>query len=201
MPKAARAHDSTTDCVAEEPDQLMFIKGDVLVLLQELPDIVLASCEGVVGWVKKGEVEFDSVASSSSPQASRRSSVEIPTRDDLPRTVLTAPSPPPQTVDLPESGSTHLDAPDQSKRASGPFDFESPAQSPRIELAETNFFDQQQQGHQPEDDDSKRDSITSIASSEALGGIGGFMMGDSESEADHEDGIEELTGELLVYLS
>lgn len=172
----------------------MFIKGDILILLRELPEVVLASCEGVVGWVKKGMVEFDSVASSSSPRAS----LDMPSRDDLPRTVLIAPSPPASTADLPDSGSSYLDAPDQSKRASGPFDFESPAQSPRIDQAETGFFEQQQQ-QQPDQEELKRDSITSIASSEALGGIGGFMMGDSSSEIDHADMMEELTGGFVDY--
>ena len=166
----------------------MFIKGDVLILLRELADVDLASCEGVVGWVKKGEVEFDSVASSSSPRAS----VDVPSHDDLPRTVLIAPSPPVAAVSLPEPGSLLLDAPEQSKRASGPFEFESPAQSPAIDHTDTTFFSLQQ--HRPEDDDIKRDSITSIASSEALGGIGGFMMGDGANVND-PDMTEELTGE------
>jgi hypothetical protein len=180
----------TTDCVAEEPDQLMFIKGDVLILLRELDDVDLASCEGVVGWVKKGEVEFDNVASSSSPKVS----VESPSRDNLPRTVLTAPSPPAAAVDLPSAGNVHLGAPEQAKRASGPFEFGTPSQSPAIDHVDTPFFASSSEQY-PHNDEYKRESITSIASSEALGGIGGFMMGDGANDNDNDqDKMEELTG-------
>jgi len=220
----------------------MFIKGDQLVLLRELDDVILASCEGVVGWVKKGEVQFEQVASgSSSPKSSARPSLDGPERDDVPRTILTAPSPPPDRHELPEIVESRLDAPRGSKRVSGPFDFESPQQSPGVDQIDTQFFQQQRypvnskannvaktesgeetatnvavlavsskeraetneeqadeleaQDEQGEDVD-KRESFVSIASSEALGGIGGFMMGDSASEeGESMDMTEELRGE------
>lgn len=181
----------------------MFIQGDQLVLLREDRDCIWASCEGVVGWVKKGEIQFDQIASSSSP--SPRSSLEI-IRDDLPRTVLTAPSPPPIVATLPETEGDGLDAPSVvSRRISGPFELESPQQSPNLDQGE-RFFDRPHERdtqdkpvsrdprEEQEESQEKRESVASIASSEALGGIGGFMMGDSASEGEDSDGMEELQG-------
>lgn len=193
----------TTDCIAESPEQLMFIQGDELILLRDLGNVVLASCEGVVGWVEKGQVEFDHVASTSSP---RTIQLDVPASDDVPRTILTAPSPPVKPVDLPVEKTSKLDvAPPSlrnSKRVSGPFELDSPQQSPNLEQVNQTFFDQQQSlpsvPHKDEpttDGDDKRESVTSVASS-ALGGIGGFMMGEDTSEDSHlqERDVEELSG-------
>jgi hypothetical protein len=222
----------------------MFIKDDQLVLLREMDDVILASCEGVVGWVKKGEVQFDQVASgSSSPKSSETASLDGPARNGLPRTILTAPSPPSDRHELPEVVESRLDAPRASRRVSGPFEFESPQQSPGVDQIDMHFFQQQQfpingratkldqvhangelrtepsalssveaerineqDGAELEEQDEatsdvdKRESIASMASSEALGGIGGFMMGDSAiEEGESLDATEELRGEL--YLS
>ena len=186
----------------------MFIKGDELVLLRELGEVVLASCEGVVGWVRKGQVEFDNVASTSSPPpATPKSSIDVPLREGLPRTVLIAPSPPTVVSSLPDHPDLGLNAPRASRRMSGPFEFESPQQSPHSEDHEMRFFENQDplkrtEGSQEredgvEKDPAKRESVTSIASS-ALGGIGGFMMGGgdngSEDGAALGDGIGELSG-------
>ncbi|TYJ52193.1 hypothetical protein B9479_007208 [Cryptococcus floricola] len=56
---------ANTDCVAEQPDQLMFIRGDRLVLLRDLGEVVLASCEGVVGWARRGDLEGVEIAGGS----------------------------------------------------------------------------------------------------------------------------------------
>ena len=184
---------STTDCVAEEPDQLMFIKGDELVLLQELPDCILASCEGVVGWVKKGEVDFQSVASSSSPSTQ---TLDLPDRDDVPRTILIAPSPPSATAALPAVAANFLEAPcseRDTRRISGPFELDSPRHSPGIEQAEFTF----KQQSEPVID--KRDSVASNASSEAFGGIGGLMMGEPSAAGLNVNSPEELNGGLQQY--
>lgn len=169
----------------------MFIAGDHLVLLREDPDCVWASCEGVVGWVKRGEVQFDQVAGSSSP----RISLDTPARDDLPRTVLTAPSPPPIITELANDNRTLAAPKHASRRISSPFEFESPQQSPNIEQSDQQFFDQPEVKGPGIDE--KRESVASIASSEVLGGIGGFMMDDSASEGDASEGVEELQGWFL----
>lgn len=70
---------SLTDCIAEGPDQLMYIQGDTLVLLRDDGDDFLAYCEGEVGWVKRQNVSLDALASSSAP-TSPRSSVPQPHR-------------------------------------------------------------------------------------------------------------------------
>lgn len=191
---------SLTDCVAETPDQLMYIKGDELILLRELGDILLASCEGVVGWVKRADVRFDSLAGASS---SPRQSHDLIIRNDLPRTVLTEPSPPMRSIPLPEAirHGGELDAETMDpRRISGPFELESPQLSPGVEKAGTSFFDQQYVPPQADTaNDNKRESMASIASSEALGGIGGFMMGgDGDDGRDSDEELEELRGEFVV---
>ena len=175
---------SLRDCVAEEPDQLMYITGDDLILLREAGDILLAACEGVVGWAKREDIRFDKLAGTS-----RKPSLDIPGRDDLPRTVLIAPSPPQHAATLPDE---HMHIPlSATKRISGPFELDSPLQSPRLDTDNQQFFVQ----NVPV---GSRDSMVSIASSEALGGIGGFMMGDDISEEGHDSfrrgGTEELRG-------
>lgn len=181
-----------TDCVAEAPDQLMYIAGDELILLRDLGDILLASCEGVVGWVRKGDVRFEAVASTSG-----KSSLDLSARDSLPRTILTAPSPPTKPTALPEEPDLSQATRDL-KRVSGPFELDSPQQSPAIEREGQQFFVQQ---NPPEPEAEKRQSVTSVASSEAFGGIGGFMMGDETTEEGHDsfgDGVEDLTGAIVV---
>ncbi|KAK4687838.1 hypothetical protein P7C73_g2277, partial [Tremellales sp. Uapishka_1] len=141
-----------TDCVAESPDQLMYIKGDELVLLRDLGNVMLASCEGVVGWVERDHVEFGQLASTSTP-------------------------------------SSELDV---RKRVSGPFELESP----RIESEGEFFADKQtlsksvqSEGAEDHDIGGQRDSLASAASSEAFGGIGGFMMGREDSEGEEANDV------------
>ena len=214
----------TSDCVAEAPDQLMFITGDVLILLRELEEVVLASCEGVVGWVQKGLVEFDRVSSSStsshtsSHHSTPKTSLDSGKRD-LPRTILTAPSPPPRRPSLPGESlrrsslsneyarrpslpgvngevKSALSAPRESKRISSPFEFESPQQSPSLEQSEKRFSMKQTIPAIVEEDDDKRGSILSVASSEMWGGIGGFMMGGDMSMDDNDEELLSPEGTL-----
>ncbi|WVQ79628.1 hypothetical protein IAT38_001728 [Cryptococcus sp. DSM 104549] len=175
-----------TDCVAEAPDQLMYIQNDELILLRDLGEVLLASCEGVVGWVRRGDVKFEGVASSSVGGVGRGTPVgdEVQggeeTGDDsgeegveegesgvwemvdpVPRTVLTAPSPPPSAspphsyptispdwrlsdVDSnTDTDAVGLEEPqlhDAGKRISGPFELDSPFTSPALGNVEKEGF-------------------------------------------------------------
>jgi hypothetical protein len=152
----------------------MFITGDTLILLRELDDVVLASCEGVVGWIKKGDVDFG---------------ISTGTKGlDIPDTIISSPTPPTRTIPLPQPQDTLEEGegeglevdqrtPD-SRRASGPFDLGTPNHSPGLESS--TFFDDPpampRQQEIKEEEERNRDSVGSSASS-ALGGIGGFMLG------------------------
>ena len=218
----------------------MFITGDELILLRELPEVDLAACEGVVGWVKKGQVEFAKIpprrsssigASSLAHDVTPKTSVDLPRDDSLPRTVLTAPSPSPPShermlpLDFPPD---HLDAPRELKRVSGPFELESPQQSPNLEQANDRFSIQQAEAANqanldppnsagiplpqsrpesqievaPEDteEDDKRESILSMASSEMYGGIGGFMMGHASGSEDSHETLQDEGGSIVQAL-
>ncbi|WVW84273.1 hypothetical protein I302_106303 [Kwoniella bestiolae CBS 10118] len=186
-----------TDCVAEAPDQLMYISGDELILLRDLGTVLLASCEGVIGWVERDHLKFTSLASTSTPPGDTK---------ELPTTILTVPSPPRHQPlynyeDEDEEdvqGQTQLSANRnrELKRISEPFELDSPQPSPSLpqdnDARQQGFFEQQQQN-------GERDSVVSNGSSEAFGGIGGFMMGGNESEDEHgtvkEDELEELKEE------
>ncbi|OCF60866.1 hypothetical protein L486_00510 [Kwoniella mangroviensis CBS 10435] len=199
-----------TDCVAEAPDQLMYISGDELILLRDLGKVLLASCEGVIGWVERENVEFDSLAGSSTPPGNIR---------ELPKTILTVPSPPRPSSAQPtkpiyytradedeEEGEgidelqSHLATRSRRevKRISEPFELDSPQPSPALsqDNRQQGFFDQQQQPQQI----GERSSIVSNNSSEAFGGIGGFMMGGNESEDDHENGNGSISIDSLEEL-
>jgi hypothetical protein len=224
-------HASLTDCVAEVPDQLMYIEGDDLILLRDLGEVLLASCEGVVGWVERSNVKFDTLAGSSSPREATESDNDT---DGLPRTVLIAPSPPPDTSRpastyeptdrMRETSALLSGPPSESRRISGPFELDSPLPSPGIQDGQNDkdgFFVEQddvsgdsghglewgeiedegveimhQKGDSPEGLQGERDSMFSVASSEAFGGIGGLMMGGARSE--HADGTDELRGETRL---
>ena len=211
----------------------MFITGDELVLLRELPEVDLAACEGVVGWVKKGLIEFAKLpprrssslaGSSQANEATPKSSLDVPRDDDLPRTILTAASPSPPSDDrmLPlDVPPNHLDAPRELKRVSGPFELDSPQQSPNLEHFNDRFSIQQaaaarQANSDPpssagivlpqsrpesqtevardEEEDDKRQSILSVASSEMYGGIGGFMMSHASGSEDSHRTLQENEG-------
>jgi hypothetical protein len=164
----------------------MFIKGDELILLRELPDCVLASCEGVVGWVKLGEVEFDHVAGSSASVTDHT--------NNLPRTILTEPSPPPTTAMLPTTSPDPI-----AGRVSGPFELESPQPSPSIDQTEFQLGQAPRALSGKSSAEENRESIASIASSEVLGGIGGFMMDPAMDVGDRYDPeTEELKGGFQV---
>jgi hypothetical protein len=159
----------------------MFITGDTLILLRELDDVVLASCEGVVGWIKKGDVNFGFSTGTTEP--------------GIPDTIISSPTPPTRTIPLPQTqdaseegeGEVGLEVdhptPD-SRRASGPFDLGTPNHSPGLESS--TFFDDPpampRQQEIKEEEVRNRDSVRSSASS-ALGGIGGFMLGVSGDES------------------
>ena len=179
--------------MAEAPDQLMYIAGDYMILLRDLGEILLASCEGVVGWVRKGDVQFESLASTSGALVT-----DSPSQDEPPRTFLTASAPNqhsllplPQTVGGPRAM--------LSKSISGPFELDSPQNSPGIESENQQFLGKQgkKATPAPKAEISTRASMASVASSDAFGGIGGFMMEEGTSEEGHEslsDGMEDLTG-------
>lgn len=187
----------------------MYIAGDDLILLRDLGEVLLASCEGVVGWVRRHDVDFTSLASaSSSPKIGLiRVSLDTAAQAGLPKTVVIGPSPPPQFMSLPEEellSETEGDGltirPGMDKRISGPFELDSPQVSPGGERDEQQFF----VGYRSEaaavpDEEDKRDSMLSMASSEAFGGIGDFMLGGSGTEdnlaaARSEEIMEDLEG-------
>ncbi|WVQ99720.1 hypothetical protein IAU59_006862 [Kwoniella sp. CBS 9459] len=220
------------DCVAEAPDQLMYIEGDELILLRDLGDVFLASCEGVIGWVERKHINLDSLASSSNSTPSSPTSLKptlvLPSANGaIPSAVLIAPSPPSQVSPLPAPIPNFDDVGDEQelrprrgdlKRISGPFELESPQVSPSLGQEDQGFFRGQQVEQWPsqnqsqsqdrnqyqdelanqrsEDDQNKegrqeeqvRDSMMSSTSSEALGGIGGFMMGGTGApDSEHGD--------------
>lgn len=63
---------SLVDVVAEQADQLMFLTHDRLVILRDMGDVLVASCEGVVGWVRREDVRIDKVLGLGSPTSSVR---------------------------------------------------------------------------------------------------------------------------------
>ncbi|WWC89004.1 uncharacterized protein L201_003921 [Kwoniella dendrophila CBS 6074] len=205
-----------TDCVAEAPDQLMYISGDELILLRDLGKVLLASCEGIIGWVERDHIKFDSLAGSSTPPR---------VTTELPKTILTEPSPTRSTtssnyhyhqpliashhdIDEDEDDGDQLEdlQPNTKrrtrdmKRVSGPFELDSPQPSPSLSKDDSDggFFEQQQQQQQVEEN---RESIISSTSSEAFGGLGGFMMGGSDGEDEHNDDRQDRTEELKDDLS
>jgi hypothetical protein len=187
----------------------MYITGDTLVLLRELEDqnVVIAACEGVVGWIKKGHVDFG--LSTGSGTSTREGEGER--RLGVPDTIISSPTPPTRTIALPPisadtedgDGGLEVDHPTpDSRRASGPFDLGTPNHSPGLE--ETKFFENEvapplpvststssvSVPSEPEvaGGEGNRASVLSTASSDALGGIGGFMMG-SSADGDGEESI------------
>ncbi|EIN12699.1 hypothetical protein PUNSTDRAFT_27997, partial [Punctularia strigosozonata HHB-11173 SS5] len=51
------------DCVAERPDDLMFLKGDEIIVLMQIPDddqVYLGFCEDIVGRFRGQDVHFHS---------------------------------------------------------------------------------------------------------------------------------------------
>lgn len=188
----------------------MFIAGDELVLLRDLGTVFLASCEGVVGWARRADVRLDSLAGTSSPP--RRASV-VSLAVPLPQTTFTAPSPPVRTGRLPSlEDEPYVPTPMSDsleptrtdlKRVSGPFELDSPASTPGLETDKQTFFAQQRTSREVEEKQSgepNRGSMLSTTSSDALGGIGGFMIGRGTEESyghslSHEDGIEEIQTE------
>jgi hypothetical protein len=165
----------------------MYISGDTLILLREESQVVIAACEGVVGWIKKGDVNFHLSSSGGG----------------IPNTIIQSPTPPTHPIPLPaddvyagvddDEGGLEVDAPTpDSRRASGPFDLGTPNHSPGVERENTEFFDQvpplpsttateAEVGRDEETQRRIRESYRSSASS-GLGGIGGFMMGNNDGD-------------------
>ena len=194
----------------------MYIKDDRLILLRDLGTVLLASCEGVVGWVHRDHVSFTSLAGTSSSPISSPQGF---------KTVVVAPSPPAQTQALPDdsplddvdperNGALGLDTDDVKERspyrASGPFDLETPQYSPALEEVSQDPFSKEKQADEKESVENRRSgdsarsgewnvrqSTYSTASSDALGGIGGFMMGSGRDSVGAES-LEELKGELMA---
>nr|ODO03987.1 hypothetical protein L204_00329 [Cryptococcus depauperatus CBS 7855] len=128
------------DCIAKEPSQLMYCKNDHLIILKDLGDVLMASCEHVVGWVKRENLVQLTIAGTSSE--SKSSSPQIwdgNTERNIIKTTLTAPSPPPSGKTLqsahhsiiqsplqhPSAHSTFQGSQSGSKRISGPFELDS----------------------------------------------------------------------------
>ncbi|KIR69955.1 rab GTPase activator [Cryptococcus deuterogattii CA1014] len=191
---------SLTDCVAEEPDQLMYIRNDHLIILRDLGNVLIASCEGVVGWVRRENLRFVTLASGS---ANVSPILDKPQEDSLPITVLTAPSPPPTTSPhaIKSERDDALDTPFiEFKRSSDPFDLESesPQVSPALSLSSSGSNCQRLDGYFPpprppksrfrqspspsvsgkrgDGDSEDRARKNSGTGSEAMGGIGRLMM-------------------------
>ncbi|KIR34313.1 rab GTPase activator [Cryptococcus deuterogattii MMRL2647] len=191
---------SLTNCVAEEPDQLMYIRNDHLIILRDLGNVLIASCEGVVGWVRRENLRFVTLASGS---ANASPILDKPQEDSLPITVLTAPSPPPATSPhaIKSERDDALDTPFiEFKRSSDPFDLESesPQVSPALSLSSSGSNCQRLDGYFPparppksrfrqspsptvsgkrgDGDSEDRARKNSGTGSEAMGGIGRFMM-------------------------
>ncbi|KIR41300.1 rab GTPase activator [Cryptococcus deuterogattii 99/473] len=191
---------SLTDCVAEEPDQLMYIRNDHLIILRDLGNVLIASCEGVVGWVRRENLRFITLASGS---ANVSPILDKPQEDSLPITVLTAPSPPPTTSPhaIKSERDDALDTPFiEFKRSSDPFDLESesPQVSPALSLSSSGSNCQRLDGYFPpprppksrfrqspspsvsgkrgDGDSEDRARKNSGTGSEAMGGIGRLMM-------------------------
>ncbi|WWC62211.1 uncharacterized protein I303_104806 [Kwoniella dejecticola CBS 10117] len=195
-----------TDCVAEKPDQLMYISGDELILLRDLGDVLLASCEGIIGWVERKNVRFSSLASGSTSPSPSSTPIQKPAA--LPATILTAPSPPRPTsshahrhsyqYEEDEEGTQLGQTKGDLKRISGPFELDSPQPSPSLveTQGEKGYFETQRVTQDEGQNGHHRDSINSSTSSEAFRGIGGFMMGGNESEDDHRLSIDETVEEL-----
>ena len=197
----------THDCVAESPDQLMFITGDTLILLRDSDDVVIAACEGVVGWIKKGDVDFHT-----------QTIINESKKGEIPDTIISSPTPPSRTTPLPlmsdhhdieggdEEGGLEVDHPTpDSRRASGPFDLGTPNHSPGLDKdSNAGFFvdnqpplpavsgsNEEMLSTEPEvemarDEETQRrirESYRSSASS-GLGGIGGFMLGNTSGVGD-----------------
>jgi hypothetical protein len=186
----------------------MYLSGDSLILLRDLGSILIASCEGVVGWVNKEHVHFDRIASAStlSPKSSS-SSISVIPHEDLPRTVVHSPSPPLRHRRLPsvleqEAGKKLSAEPkEEDRRASNPFELDSPLGTPGVESAEKKF-------EVPEEEVQRRESVMSVDSvnSSSFGGIAGFMMGSPSPPAsehgglnlgrESSPGVSEMNGEL-----
>ncbi|ODN97903.1 hypothetical protein I350_07538 [Cryptococcus amylolentus CBS 6273] len=185
---------ANTDCVAEQPDQLMFIQGDHLVLLRDLGEVLLASCEGVIGWARRGDLAEVKLASGSAPTSP---SLPVPASAEVPpTTTLTAPSPPPAHVEqfqqplqatiaglgLGLEGPARDDTVRRDSGTSGPFELETDSPQPSPDLYSS--FAKEEKGEafdlppRPPKSRLRLGSVagSSEASSGGYEGIGGFMM-------------------------
>ena len=175
-------------------------------LLRELGDVLLASCEGVVGWVEKDSIDFKSIASNSSLSPVLASNSQtFDTESQIPRTVLISPSPPTSPASIaipPRSASLKVDTPHEGRPISGPFELDSPISTPGLDKADETFFPDQSTKEEIVDMNmdtaESRQSVSSIASS-AFGGIGGFMMGGADPKvSEATDNMENLSGEECI---
>jgi hypothetical protein len=201
----------------------MYITGDTLTLLRQEVEVDIAACDGVVGWIKKGDVDFH--LDTSSTQVEERG---------IPNTIISSPTPPTRNIPLPinhdhdhdhssdvydgteegeREGGLEVDHPTpDSRRASGPFDLGTPNHSPGLDKGDMEFFDDQQappipaategplgtereteMGRDEETQRRIRESYRSSASS-GLGGIGGFMMGNGGGDDSMRLNTEGLKG-------
>lgn len=84
----------------------MYMEGDELVILRVVGELLLASCDTVIGWAKRENIRFVSLAGSSSPPR-KQSPALLPSPpsfgpsqatkavdDEIPTTMISSPSPP-----------------------------------------------------------------------------------------------------------
>lgn len=222
----------------------MYLSGDSLVLLRDLGHILLASCEGVVGWVERGHVRFEGLASVSALALEKGGNGEG--EGEVPRSIIVQSPSPPRTphITLPtpikdhvtreaqvddilggQPNSLGVGKKEEDRRASNPFELDSPLATPSVESTRKGFqlpptpsatLQPRDKGGDVQEelvddtrrtptsalpDDPRRESMESVTSS-SFGGIGGFMMGGGsfdEHEHVHEyggsPGLTEMAGE------
>lgn len=140
----------------------MFLTHDELVILRDMGPTLLAACEGVVGWVKRDDVDLSGMDISGlgprSPLPMRESLLHEGVGEGMPRTVVVSPSPSPSPPTLAhqiedeqegpldaESLSSHASA--VKTRTSNQFDLDSPLPTPK-EDGSASFATQQERPRQ-----------------------------------------------------
>lgn len=219
----------------------MYLSGDSLVLLRDLGDILLASCEGVVGWVERDHVRFEGLASASASTSTQSmdKEQEVGNHGELPKSIIVqSPSPPTPYTTLPglskddhpekeindaRKPSLSVEKKQDDKRASNPFELDSPLATPSVESTRRSFQmpptpvassrptevgveaqeelidDTRRTPASTLNDDPRRESMESVNSS-SYGGIGGFMMGGSFDEHEYggTPGLTEMAGRCHI---
>ena len=139
----------------------MFLTHDRLVILRDMGDVLIASCEGVVGWIRREDVQFDAplspgdanmpISSSSSKQSlSAIANGSLPVGDGAFKSIVVSPSPPQHTALLPEdhppansheAGVSPIHSPSPSNGSRTPDDLSAGHPSPLDLQRISNQFD------------------------------------------------------------